>query len=209
MKRWSLAAMALLALGLAATPVIQGARAQSEGGWVTLFDGKNLDNFTQVGDANWKLANGEVSADNGSGFLVTKQSYGDVQIRIEFWADDDTNSGIFTRLSDPAKITADNSYEINIYDKRPDPSYGTGAIVNIAKVSPMPKAGTGSGGKWSTFDITLKGSKLTVIMNGQKTVEAEDSKFAKGPFALQRYPGISKDPGVGPVKFRKVEVKPL
>ncbi len=30
---------------------------------------------------------------------------------------------------------------MNVYDQRPDPSYGTGAIVNIAKVSPMPKAG--------------------------------------------------------------------
>lgn len=209
MKRWILAAVALLALGLAATPIINGAAAQSADGWVTLFDGKNLDNFTQVGDANWKLANGEVSADNGSGFLVTKQSYGDVQIRVEFWADDNTNSGIFTRLSDPAKITAENSYEINIFDKRPDPSYGTGAIVNFAKVSPMPKAGTGGGGKWSTYDVTLKGNKITVVLNGQKTVELEDSKFAKGPFALQRYPGVIKDAGVGPVKFRKVEVKPL
>ena len=209
MKRWSLAAIALLAFGLASVPALRDATAQSSGGWITLFDGKNLDNFTQVGDANWKLANGEVSADNGSGFLVTKESYGDVQIKVEFWADDDTNSGVFTRISDPAKITADSSYEINIYDKRPDPSYGTGAIVNFAKVSPMPKAGTGGGGKWSTFDITLKGNKLTVIMNGQKTVEVEDSKFAKGPFALQRFPGVSKDAGVGPVKFRKVEIKPL
>ncbi len=209
MKRWSLAAIVLLAFGLTATWHSRDAIGQSEGGWVTLFDGKNLDNFTQIGDANWKLANGEVSADNGSGFLVTKQSFGDVQIRAEFWADDDTNSGIFTRISDPAKITADNSYEVNIYDKRPDPSYGTGAIVNFAKVSPMPKAGTGSGGKWNTFDITLKGNKLTVIMNGQKTVDVEDSKFAKGPFALQRFPGVVKDPGIGVVKFRKVEVKQL
>lgn len=210
MKRWSVAAAALLALGLAATPVVRGAIAQSEGGWVTLFDGKNLDNFTQVGDANWKLANGEVSADNGSGFLVTKQSYGDVQIRVEFWANDDTNSGIFIRMSDKEKITSENSYEVNIFDKRPDPTYGTGAIVGLAKVVPMPKAGTGGGGKWSTYEITAKGNKFTVVLNGQKTVDnAEDGKFANGPFALQRYPGISKDAGVGPVKFRKVEVKPL
>jgi hypothetical protein len=42
---------------------------------------------------------------------------------------------------------------VNIYDQRPDPSYGTGAIVNFAKVEPMPKAG----GKWNTYEITAKG----------------------------------------------------
>ena len=43
-------------------------------------------------------------------------------------------------MSDRKKITPFNSYEVNIFDKRPDPDYGTGAIVNFAKVSPMPKA---------------------------------------------------------------------
>ena len=210
MKRWSLAAIALLAFGLTATWHSRDAAGQSEGGWVTLFDGKNLDNFTQIGDANWKLANGEVSADTGSGFLVSKQSYTDFQIRAEFWADDDANSGIYIRLSDPAKVTADNSYEVNIFDKRPDPSYGTGAIVNVAKVNPMPKAGSGSGGKWNVFEITAKGSKFSVTLNGQKTVDnAEDAKFAKGPIALQRFPGSSKEPGIGVIKFRKVEIKSL
>lgn len=210
MKRWSLAAIALLVFGLTATWHSRDAAGQSEGGWVTLFDGKNLDNFTQIGDANWKLANGEVSADTGSGFLVSKQSYTDFQIRAEFWADDDANSGIYIRLSDPAKVTADNSYEVNIFDKRPDPSYGTGAIVNVAKVNPMPKAGSGSGGKWNVFEITAKGSKFSVTLNGQKTVDnAEDAKFAKGPIALQRFPGSSKEPGIGVIKFRKVEIKSL
>ena len=30
-------------------------RAQAEDGWITLFDGKNLDNWNQIGNANWKL----------------------------------------------------------------------------------------------------------------------------------------------------------
>ena len=86
---------------------------------------------------------------------------------------------------------------MNIFDTRPDPSYGTGAIVNFAKVSPMPKAG----GQWNTMDITAKGSQLTVLFNGVQTVDVQDSKFASGPIALQY--------GGGVVKFRKVEIKPL
>lgn len=197
MKRWSLAAIALLVFGLTATWHSRDAAGQSEGGWVTLFDGKNLDNFTQIGDANWKLANGEVSADTGSGFLVSKQSYTDFQIRAEFWADDDANSGIYIRLSDPAKVTADNSYEVNIFDKRPDPAYGTGAIVDFARIHRMPKAA----GRWNTFVITASGDRLIVKMNGETTVDIHNDRFASGTIALQY--------GSGVVKFRKVAIKPI
>jgi hypothetical protein len=192
---------ALAALFLVATAGwISEAPAQS--GWVTLFDGKNLDNWNKLGDANWRLEDGSVVADKGVGFLVSKNSYRDFEIRAEFWADDAANSGIFMRLSDPQKINAENSYEVNIYDGRPDPSYGTGAIVNFAKVSPMPKAG----GKWNTFVITAKGSQLTVLFNGQKTVDIQDSKFAGGPFALQYAAGVG---GAGVIKWRKVEIRTL
>ena len=68
----------------------------------------------------------------------------------------------------------------------------------------MPKAGS----KWNVYEITAKGPKFTVILNGQKTVDgAEDSKFGSGPIALQYFPGVVPDKGV--VKFRKVEIKPL
>jgi hypothetical protein len=45
---------------------------------------------------------------------------------------------------------------VKIFDKRADAEYGTGAIVNIAKVSPMPKAG----GRWNNTEITVKGPRL-------------------------------------------------
>jgi len=46
----------------------------------------------------------------------------------------------FPSLFDPQKVTADNAYEVNIFDKRPDPAYGTGAIVNVSKPSAFLKA---------------------------------------------------------------------
>jgi hypothetical protein len=91
--------VAAVVLGLAAG---SPARAQGEG-WTVLFDGKNLDAFTPVGDANWRIEDGALVADKGNGFLVTKQSYGDFQLRAEFWADEDANSGIYIRLSDPQR----------------------------------------------------------------------------------------------------------
>jgi hypothetical protein len=198
MKRCSAIAAALLLLGLTAFWHSQPASGQADAGWVTLFDGSNLNDWNQIGDANWKIVDGAVQADKGNGFLVSKNSYGNFQLRAEFWVDTAANSGIFIRCTNPEKVGTDSSYEVNIFDTRPDPSYGTGAIVNIAKVSPMPKAGE----KWNNSEVTANGPKLTVTLNGVRTVDGvEDSKFASGRIALQY--------GAGVVKFRKVQVKPI
>src|SRR5579863_831606 len=206
MKRRS--AIALLLMGFAA--LSYAPQASSETGWVTLFDGKNLDSFNKIGDANWRLEDGVIVADKGNGFLVSKDSYTDFQIRAEFWVEPDSNSGVFIRVTNPEKIGSDNAYEVNIWDMRPDPSYGTGAIVNVAKVDPMPHAG----GKWNTYEIIAKGSSFTVVLNGQKTVDgAQDVKLSSGHIALQHGLGVKDANGVpndkGVVKFRKVEIKPL
>jgi 3-keto-disaccharide hydrolase len=204
MKRLSSLALTLLAFALA----VAGCSMMPGGdsGWTTLIDGtKGLENWNQIGDANWRAEDGAIVADRGKGgYLVSKNSYKDFQIRAEFWADHTTNSGIFLRAADPKKIGADTAYEVNIFDQRPDPSYGTGGIVNVAKVDPMPKAG----GKWNTYEITARGTNLVVVLNGQKTADVNDSKLAQGPFALQFGNGAKDAPG-GAIKWRKVEIKPL
>jgi 3-keto-disaccharide hydrolase len=201
MKRWSAVVMSLLLAGFAIVWHAHSATGQGSGGWITLFDGKNLDHWNRLGEANWTVADGVLQVDKkvgeGAAYLVSKDTYTDFQLRAEFWVDEVANSGIYIRCTDPQKISSTTGYEVNIYDTRPDPTYGTGAIVNVAKVEPMPKAG----GKWNTYDITAKGSHFIVILNGTKTVDAEDSKFASGAIALQY--------GAGVVKFRKVEIKPL
>jgi hypothetical protein len=171
--------------------------------WVTLFDGSNLNQWYRVGDANWRLAGGAVEADKGKGnsFLVSRLSYTDFELRAEFWVDSQANSGIFIRCPDSAKIGAAECYEVNIWDARPDPSYGTGAIVNVAKVAPMPRAG----GQWNVYEISAIGDRLIVTLNGQRTVDVRDGKHARGVIALQY--GEVKTGGV--VKFRKVEIRPL
>jgi len=195
MKRLSLLAIGLLAAALGACSSMS-----SGSGWTVLFDGSNLDNWNAIGKANWRIADGAVQADSGDksqGFLVSKNSYTDFQVRAEFWVDEIANSGVFLRCSDRQQVTAKNAYEVNIFDKRPDPTYGTGAIVYVAKIANMPKAG----GRWNTYEITAKGSQLTVVLNGVQTVSVQDSQHASGPIALQY--------GAGVVKFRKVEIKAL
>jgi hypothetical protein len=196
MKHTLAATVAVVLLGFG-TQLSPAAAGQAGGSWTTLFDGKSLNGWNIVGDANWEVVDGVVQASKGTGFLVTPASYGDFQITLEFWVSDDANSGVFIRCSDPKTITAANSYEVNIYDKRPDPTYATGAIVDVAKPSTMIKAG----GKWNSYDITAKGSKMTVVLNGTKTVDVDDTKHPRGPIALQY--------GAGTVKFRNVRVRTL
>ena len=178
-----------------------GAASGESDGWITLLNSTNKGEWSEVGKANWDMKDGALVADKLDGkdlsYLVSKNSYKDFEIRAEFWVDDAANSGIFIRCDQSDKIDSKICYEVNIFDKRPDPTYGTGAIVDVAKVDPMPKAA----GEWNTYEITAKGPHLTVVLNGQKTADVDDSKHLSGPFALQY--------GSGVVKFRKVQIKPL
>jgi hypothetical protein len=205
MKRWTTLITALSVISLIGVAVAQYPwQAAAEAGWLTLFDGKSLDNWNQIGTANWKLEDGSAVADNGNGFLVSKNEYGDFDLRVEFWIESKTNSGVFIRCTDPNSVTGKTAYEVNIWDTRPEPKYGTGAIVDVAAVDPMPTAG----GKWNVYVIIAKGDTFTVILNGQKTVDnAKSDKFAKGHIALQHGKGVTDESGV--VKFRKVDIRPL
>src|SRR5689334_8710731 len=197
MKHTLALALTLAVAGLVSTGPGNRVSAQAAGGWTTLFDGKTLTGWNMIGNANWEVADGVVQASKGTGFLVTPKTYTDFQITLEFWVTDDANSGVFIRCSDPKMISAANAYEVNIYDQRPDPSYGTGAIVDVAKPSTVLKAG----GKWNTYDITAKGTKLTVILNGTKTVDVDDTKHGEGPIGLQY--------AAGTVKFRNIRIRRL
>ena len=179
----------------------------AQGGMTVLLDGTeaSLKNFEQAGNANWRVGPGEqnggstIYADLGNGFLVTKDSYADFRIRAEVWLDANHNSGIFIRCMDPEEPGADSCYEVNLFDTRPDKSYGTGGIVNVpgATVNPMPTAAN----KWNVMEVEARGTNLIVRLNGTQTVNVNDSKHARGRIALQR--------GAGKVMWRRVEIQAL
>jgi len=199
MKRLSVITAALALAG--AAMFTQSASTQTGPGWTQLFDGKSLDGFDQVGTANWRVEDGALVADKSTapqgGHLVTKNSYKDHMIYVEFWTDEKANSGVFVRCKDPKKIGARDCYEFNIFDTRPDPSYGTGAIVYFAEANPALKAA----GKWNTMEISANKRHLTLTLNGTKTADVNNGFFEEGHFTLQW--------GAGVIKFRKVAVKPL
>ena len=200
MKRQFAGALLLLALALIAF----GCAGPGGGGWTTLIDGNSgMENWNSTGsDANWRAEGGAVQADKstgkGSSVLVSKKSYKDFELYVEFWASDDTNSGIYLRVMNPTNVsTSTGAYEVQIWDKNPNPAYSTGSLVNVAAVNPIYKAG----GRWNTYEIYAKGPDITVKLNGIVTVHAQDGRFPEGRLGIQ-YNG-------GPIKVRKLSVKEL
>ena len=165
-----------------------------------LINGNDLNAWKPVGNANWRLQDGLTQAELGDGFLVSRANYQNFRLVAEFWVDDEANSGIFFRCTDTNSINDKTAYEANIYDKRPDASYGTGSVVGIAKslVQPNIKAG----GRWNTYDITVMNNRIKLVLNGQTTVDVtDDAHPAAGPIALQYNKGV--------VKFRKLSIETL
>jgi hypothetical protein len=205
MNRMFAMAMALLFAGSAAIWHAQDASGQMSpddpnATWTKLFDGKTLDGWTPLGDANWRIEDGVIVADKASAisYLVSSQTWADFELKAEIWVDADANSGIFIRATDPKKINSKTGYEVNVFDKRPDPTYATGSIVDVAKSSTVVTAAN----KWNTLDILATNLRFDVTFNDTKTVDgASDQRFPSGYIALQY--------GKGVVKFRNVQIKKL
>ncbi len=187
-----------IVFSIAGAFISSNASAQNQDGFTDLIDGVSLSGWNIIGNANWQIGNGMIASDKPTGFLVSATKYKNFIIRAEFWAESNTNSGIFIRCQNPNLVTAGNAYEVNIWDTRPEQSYATGAIVDVAKVNPIHKAG----GRWNTMEIVANGPHFKITMNGAVTVgDGEDSKFSEGFIALQS--------AGGPIKFRKLQIKQL
>ena len=176
-------------------PTDAGRAPTPEVPWTTLFDGTSLAAWTTTGDANWQLSDGVVAADMGAGFLMTRESYRNFELEVEFFVSPDANSGVLLRCANPAKPGAATCYEVNIFDQRHDPTYRTGAIVGVAKPSEQIDAAN----RWNTYHIEAHGRHLVVTLNGQTTVDVEDDKLSIGPIGLQY--------AAGQVKFRSVRIR--
>ncbi len=170
-------------------------------GWTTLIDGdKGLENFTQLGDANWTASGGAIWADRKitkdvAGILLSKESYTDFEVYAEFWADEEANSGIYIRVMNQKVVNTKAAYEVQIWDK--SPAMATASVMPPAKASDKFKAAN----KWSTFEITAKGPHIVNKMDGMVAVDVNDSAFTSGPIALQYNSGT--------IKFRKVMIRRL
>lgn len=198
--RWPRAALGLLWLALLGACGGGGGGPQpDEDGWLTLSNGTDLSNWSVVGDGNWRVDDGAMAADESTdfSFLVSDLSFSDFELELEFRVDAEADSGVLIRCGDAESIDAASCYEVNIFDTRPDQSYRTGSIVDLAEPSQF----VYTGGQWNRYEIRAVGNRLQVTLNGRDLVDVEDSRLAAGPIALQH--------GAGSVSFRNVRIREL
>src|SRR5205809_6525513 len=89
MKSSSIAVAAWLVTGFTVLGCSSSPSGHGDAGWTTLFDGSSLDNWNQIGYANWRLAEGAVQADKGNGYLVSMNLFGEFKHMFVLWVDFD------------------------------------------------------------------------------------------------------------------------
>jgi hypothetical protein len=175
-----------------------GTACSGESAQETLFQ-ENGTNWIAEGEAEWRFENKELigSLSEGAGFVMTKTSYDDFILELEFYPDSMINSGIFIRCTN-RELSFEDCYEINIWDLHPKQENRTGAVVS--RFSPLEKIETLN--QWNTYKIKNQKDHLQAWINGVLVIDLKDQDLKSGPIALQAAEN-------GEIKFRNVRVKSL
>ncbi len=160
----------------------------------------DLTTWNVIGDVEWQFDEGtaEAGPQEATGYLVSTKAYLDFRLSIEFWIEDDTNSGIFVRCIDGETISADNCYEANIWDNHANQDSRTGSIVKHVK----PQAHVETVGRWNTYNVEVRNNTINLSVNDKHTATLEDDRLKTGYIALQYG-------GKGRLRFRNLEISPL
>ncbi len=160
---------------------------------------ENSSDWLVKGDANWVYTNKQWvgSIKSGAGFLMTKKSYKDFILELEFKPDSTINSGVFIRCTKD-EIDPASCFELNIWDLHPNQKYRTGAVVT--KSIPLNKMETIN--KWNKYKIKIENNHLKAWINGVLMADIRDRSLTEGFVALQAA-------GTGEIRFRNIKLKEL
>ena len=147
------------------------------------FEGRD---WPQFGADVWQFDIGvaEAGPSSEASYLVSPQEFEDFQLSIEFWIEDETNSGIFVRCRAPeeiADINPDSCYEVNIWDNHPVQEFRTGSIVKHV----IPAAEVHTLGKWNMLVVRAFGETIEVSVNNVVTATLHNAQRRSGFIALQ------------------------
>jgi hypothetical protein len=189
-----------------------------------LFDGKDLSKWKSGDkDAGWKVADGAMEV-NGTGTIETRDSFGDLQLHLE-WAS-------------PAKVESESQgrgnsgvflmgrYEVQVLDSFDNRTYSDGQAAALYGQRPPDVNASRKPGEWQSYDIFFRaprfdGDKLaspgiiTVMHNGVCVHHAEALLGATAHRAVAKYephpptgPIALQDHG-NPVRYRNIWVRAL
>jgi 3-keto-disaccharide hydrolase len=192
--------------------------ADSEEGFVSLFDGKTLDGW-QGGKDGYEIVEGAiVCKEKGGGNLYTAKEYANFHLKFEFKLTPGANNGIGIRTplaGDAAyvgmeiQVLDDDRYKDRIKDYQHHGSVYGVVAAKSGHLKPV--------GEWNTEEIIVQGKQVKVILNGETIVDADVEK-ASTPKTLdgQEHPGLKRDKGYisfcghgAHVEYRNLRLKEL
>jgi hypothetical protein len=152
---------------------------------IELFNGKDLAGWKLKDPTRpngWKAVNDVLENEMPSSDIRTEKDFSDFKLHIEFNCPSKSNSGVYLR----------GRYEVQVMDSygQPPESHRLGGLYGF--IDPTENAGK-PGGEWQTFDITLLGRYVTVVLNGKTIIDDKE------------IPGITG----GAVNSREAEPGPL
>ncbi|MFQ3652600.1 MAG: DUF1080 domain-containing protein [Gemmataceae bacterium] len=181
-------------------------------GWISLFDGKTLKGWKShpKSPGKWTVEDGAIVGRGPASHLFTERGdFRNFRVKMEIMINDKGNSGMYFRTQYgpgfpagwEAQVNATHSDPIrtgSLYPSGREKDLRAIKEIQVFKALHKPE-------EWFTQEVEAVGPKITIWVNGEKTVEWTDPKdrFKSGHFAIQQH-----DPG-SVVKVRKVEVKIL
>jgi len=176
-------------------------------GWISLFNGKNLDGW-KIGDAKqgkWKVENGSIVANGPRSHLFTIKEFKNFEFKAEVMTTPGSNSGIFFHTKYQAVGFPRTGHESQVNVSQGDP-VKTGSIYGVVKLYETPAKDN----KWWEQHIIVRGKNVVVKIDGKTVLDYTEPagttgghKISSGSFALQAHDPKSV------TYYRKLRVKPL
>jgi hypothetical protein len=178
--------------------------------WVSLFNGKDLTGWVEVGREKWAVEDGTIhgrAVSKEYGYLKTNKNYKDFELSLRFKCEGDGNSGVFFH-TDFKPGTADVSqglqFEIDQVIGHTGGVYGDG---RDWIVWPAPEfEGAIRRNDWNDFLLKVVANRYIARLNGIVVVDFTDPKpkSSDGAIALQLHSG-----GQGDMRFKDIYIHDL
>jgi hypothetical protein len=139
--------------------------APLENGYVSLFNGRDLTGWQQVGKGAWEITSGElISASTGHTWLHTTRQYRDFVLRLEYNMAEGGNSGIFIHAPDKGRCSR-IGFEIQLQDdggRKPD----IHSTTSVYEIQAPTRIMARPAGEWNRLEICCSGPRIEVTLNG-------------------------------------------
>jgi len=210
----------------AVTPGVNPGEPPSDA--IVLFSGQESDlgqwEDQKAQPTKWKVVNGAMECVPRSGYIRTKQKFGDVQLHVEF-ACPTPPSGNSQGRGNSGVFFSDGSFEVQVLDSSENTSYADGQCGALYGQYPPLVNACRKPGEWQQYDIVyhmprFEGGKLvkpataTVFHNGVLLHEKRELMGPTGHKKIGAYVPLEKgslqlqDHG-NPVRYRNIWVREL